>query len=155
MSSIYKNLFDDLFNESYEEYDLNTDEGYKKFNDDLNKIKEDKEANLLLKLFDIDLDKMLDDMSIIADKIHNQSKKENEEKNKQIEKKQEVKKEQKSNFVRPSSLLSYDHQLQLHKLVNEYVETMIKPYNNDTLTDKQINDAYAGLYEFAAWVMNK
>ena len=32
---------------------------------------------------------------------------------------------------------------------------MIKPYNNGLLTNQQINDAYAGLYEFAAWIMNR
>ena len=41
------------------------------------------------------------------------------------------------------------------ELHQKYVDTMVKPYNNGLLTNQQINDAYAGLYEFAAWVMNK
>jgi hypothetical protein len=57
--------------------------------------------------------------------------------------------------VRPSELLDYDHKLQLHKITQQYIDEMIKPYNNGKLTDEQINDAYAGLYEFAAWIMNK
>ena len=58
-------------------------------------------------------------------------------------------------FIRPSELLNVSQKLQLHKIVQEYVDTMIKPYNKGALTTQQINDAYAGLYEFAAWVMNK
>jgi len=52
--------------------------------------------------------------------------------------------------------LSIDQKLQLHKIVQEYVDTMIKPFNKGgVLTNQQINDAYAGLYEFAAWIMNR
>ena len=54
---------------------------------------------------------------------------------------------------RPSSKLTTEQGLKLHKLVQEYVDTMIKPYNNGRLTQEQINDDYAGLYEFASWVL--
>ena len=58
---------------------------------------------------------------------------------------------------RPSELISTEAGLQIHKLVQEYVDTMIKPYNpaEGGLTQKAINDAYAGLYEFACWLYNK
>lgn len=55
---------------------------------------------------------------------------------------------------RPSNHVSVDQGLKLHKIVGEYVDTMIRPYykgNNPNV----INDAYAGLYEFACWVLNK
>ena len=60
-----------------------------------------------------------------------------------------------SKFKKPSELLTVGQKLQLHKIVQEYVDKMIKPYNNGLLSNQQINDAYAGLYEFAAWIMNK
>ena len=58
---------------------------------------------------------------------------------------------------RPSELISTEAGLQIHKLVQEYVDTMIKPYNptEGGLTQKAINDAYAGLYEFSCWLYNK
>ena len=58
-------------------------------------------------------------------------------------------------FNRPSELLSIPQKLQLHKIVQEYVDTVIKPFNNGVLTNDQINDAYAGLYEFGAWILNR
>ena len=58
---------------------------------------------------------------------------------------------------RPSEKISTELGLQVHKLVQEYIDTMVKPYNPKVggLTTKQINDAYAGLYEFACWILNK
>lgn len=58
-------------------------------------------------------------------------------------------------FDRPSDKLTVDQKLQLHKLTQEYVDTMIKPFSKGVLNDNQINDAYAGLYEFAAWILKK
>ena len=58
-------------------------------------------------------------------------------------------------FKRPSELLTIQQKLQLHKLVQEYVDTAIKPFNKGILTNNQINDAYAGLYEFGAWILAK
>lgn len=53
----------------------------------------------------------------------------------------------------PSSKLSIERKQNIHKIVTEYVDTMIRPYTDmDTET---INDAYAGLFEFACWVLNK
>ena len=67
----------------------------------------------------------------------------------------EFKQEFKQEFKRPSELLTIPQKLQLHKLVQEYVDTAIKPFNKGILTNDQINDAYAGLYEFGAWILNK
>ena len=64
------------------------------------------------------------------------------------------KKDSKKEINRPSKTISTQVGLKLHKLVQEYVDTMIKPYNPKVngLTNEQINDAYAGLYEFACWI---
>lgn len=63
--------------------------------------------------------------------------------------KQEVK------FERPSSKLTTEQGLQLHKLTQEYVDTMVKPYAKNHMSEQAINDAYVGLYEFAAWILLK
>lgn len=71
------------------------------------------------------------------------------------DKKLPVKTENKPEFIRPSASLSVDTGLQIHRLVQEYVDTMIKPYSKGVISQDTINDAYAGLYEFAAWIYNK
>ena len=55
---------------------------------------------------------------------------------------------------RPSEQIdNVDAKLQIHRLVAEYSDTYIKPYiSNDEKGKKLINDAYAGLYEFACWI---
>lgn len=56
---------------------------------------------------------------------------------------------------RPSSHIDVQRGIQIHKLVTEYVDTMIRPYSQGLVDNKVINDAYAGLYEFACWLINK
>ena len=60
-------------------------------------------------------------------------------------------------LIRPSNKVSTEVGLQIHKLVQEYIDTMVKPYNpkNGGLSIESINNAYAGLYEFACWIYNK
>jgi hypothetical protein len=123
----------------FQVYDLTTEEGYKGFNEQLDNL-ESKDLSIL-DLFGLDSKKVIETLREIGDRTYNQSKK---------EKKQEEKK-----FNRPSDLLDVNKKLQIHKIVEEYINTMIKPFNNGKLTDNQINDAYAGLFEFACWIMNK
>ena len=66
-----------------------------------------------------------------------------------------AKEPEKPKFVRPSTKLTTEQGLQLHKLVQEYVDTMIKPMSKGMVSDEIINDAYVGLYEFAAWLLLK
>lgn len=140
-------IFNDMDDENVKEYDLTSKEGYNEFKKQINELKENKTFHNLLNIFDVDSNDLLKTINDLADSIYE----ENEHNDST-----EIKKEnEKKHFVRPSEKLDYDHQLQLHKIVQEYIDTMIKPFNNGTLTDEQINDAYAGLYEFAAWVMNK
>ena len=55
----------------------------------------------------------------------------------------------------PSNHIPTNVGLQIHKLVQEYIDTMIKPYAKGILDNKSINDAYAGLYEYSCWIFNK
>ena len=58
--------------------------------------------------------------------------------------------------VLPSEKLDdMDKKLEIHKIVQSYVDTEIKPYVSDVLTQEQISDAYSALYEFACWILNK
>ena len=137
-----------------ESIDLSTDEGLNKFNKSLDELE-----GYDLGIFDIFIDELRD----LGTKLHNQLKEKDEKK--EAEKKEEIKSNpidrnlidhsNGQNFTRPSESLSIDKKLTLHKIVQEYIDTMIKPYNHGTLTNDQINDAYAGLYEFGAWVLNK
>lgn len=136
--------------------DLKTDEGLNKFNKSLDELE-----GYDLGIFDIFIDELRD----LGTKLHNQLKEKDKKEKVQEEKKEEIKSNPidrnlidhstGQDFTRPSELLSIDKKLTLHKIVQEYIDTMIKPYNHGTLTNDQINDAYAGLYEFGAWVLNK
>lgn len=135
-------------------YDLTTEEGLKGFNEQLDTLEE---ADLeLLNLFGINSKDWIKGMRDIGKKIYDNANKEVEEKKqpKQIERK-EIDHTIGKEFKRPSELLTVDQKLQLHKIVQEYVDKMIKPYNNGLLSTNQINDAYAGLYEFGAWVLKR
>lgn len=123
-----------------EVFDLSTDEGLKGYNEQLDEL-QNSDLNIL-KLFGIDGDDMIDRLRKIGQAIHDSNKEEEPE-------------EETPKFTRPSDLLDVNKKLQIHKIVQEYVDTMVKPFNNGKLTQQQINDAYAGLFEFACWVMNK
>ena len=122
-----------------EVFDLTTKEGLEGYNKQLDQL-ENSDLGIL-KLFGIDGDDVIDRLRKIGIAIYENNKKEKEEET--------------NKFTRPSDLLDVDKKLQIHKIVQEYVDTMIKPFNNGKLTENQINDAYAGLFEFACWVMNR
>jgi len=150
-------------------YDLSTDEGLEGYNEQLDQLEN---ASLdVLNSFGINGKEWIKGMRDLGQKIYEQNKKKEQKKLdkaqrivkqavKQMERKEEdhsdePEEDENPKFVRPSQKLSIQQKLQLHKIVQEYVDTMIKPFNDGHLTNGQINDAYAGLYEFAAWVMNK
>ena len=82
--------------------------------------------------------------------------KEKETNNSKIERKEVDHSEEVTNEIdRPSNHVSVQQGLNIHKIVTEYVDTMIKPYSKGLVDDKVINDAYAGLYEFACWILNR
>lgn len=138
-----ENFLERLFNNVNEDerLDLTKKEDVEKFHEKINELRKNEAFLSLAQLFGYDLTDELDTLDEFADNTFKKA----EEKRKQEEKKIE----------RPSTKLTTEQGLQVHKLVQEYVDTMIRPFNNGVLSNDQINDAYAGLYEFAAWILNK
>ena len=139
MENFLKHLLDSV-NED-ERLDLTKKEDVEKFHEKINELRENEAFLTLTQIFGYDLADELDELDKFADNTFQKA----EEKRKQEEKKIE----------RPSTKLTTEQGLQIHKLVQEYVDTMVRPFNNGVLSNAQINDAYAGLYEFAAWILNK
>lgn len=139
MENFLKHLLDSV-NED-ERLDLTKKEDVEKFHEKINELRENAAFLTLAQIFGYDLTDELNELDKFADNTFQKA----EEKRKQEEKKIE----------RPSTKLTTEQGLQIHKLVQEYVDTMVRPFNNGVLSNDQINDAYAGLYEFAAWVLNK
>lgn len=157
-----------------ETFDLTTEEGYEGFKKAIADLR--KTDPSIFNLFGIDINEWLDNVEELGKNLREAKKDIKEIKNKrkdlikeglkQMERKEvdhseedddEDKKEDinEQEFKRPSELLSIEQKLQLHKLVQEYVDTTIRPFNKGILSNDQINDAYAGLYEFGAWILNK
>jgi len=147
----------DANKDSVKTYDLTTKEGLEGFNKQLDELDE---ADLsLLNLFGINSKEWINGMRELGKKIYDNANKEAEEveekkQPKQIERK-EVDHTEHTELKRPSELLTVNQKLQMHKYVQEYVDTMIKPFNNGVLTTDQINDAYAGLFEFGCWLVKR
>ena len=139
MENFLKHLLDSV-NED-ERLDLTKKEDVEKFHEKINELRENEVFLTLTQIFGYDLTDELDELDKFADNTFQKA----EEKRKQEEKKLE----------RPSTKLTTEQGLQIHKLVQEYVDTMVRPFNNGVLSNDQINDAYAGLYEFASWILNK
>lgn len=139
MENFLKHLLDSV-NED-ERLDLTKKEDVEKFHEKINELRENEAFLTLTQIFGYDLTDELNELDKFADNTFQKA----EEKRKQEEKKIE----------RPSTKLTTEQGLQIHKLVQEYVDTMVRPFNNGVLSNDQINDAYAGLYEFAAWILNK
>ena len=139
MENFLKHLLDSV-NED-ERLDLTKKEDVEKFHEKINELRENEAFLTLTQIFGYDLTDELDELDKFADNTFQKA----AEKRKQEEKKIE----------RPSTKLTTEQGLQIHKLVQEYVDTMVRPFNNGVLSNAQINDAYAGLYEFAAWILNK
>ena len=143
--------------ENSKTFDVTTDQGLKGFDEYLFGLDKDtiEVLDSFKSFFGIDeKTDVLEGLSNLAHTINNAANKKEPER-KVVDHTELNEDEDKKTFNRPSENLSVDQKLKLHKLVQEYVDTMIRPFNNGTLTDTQINDAYAGLYEFAAWVLNR
>ena len=139
MENFLKHLLDSV-NED-ERLDLAKKEDVEKFHEKINELRENAAFLTLAQIFGYDLTDELNELDKFADNTFQKA----EEKRKQEEKKIE----------RPSTKLTTEQGLQIHKLVQEYVDTMVRPFNNGVLSNDQINDAYAGLYEFASWILHK
>lgn len=159
------NLIDfisDLQNNDFDlkevEIDLTNDEEYNSIVNSINKLKSNDLFMAMLTLFggnNDDLDLLLKKLENRRDQIiKDKHIQELSKSNKKVIDLSEEKDDNK--LVRPSQNIDVNMGLQIHKLVQEYIDTMIKPYNpkNGGLTTDQINNAYAGLYEFACWIYN-
>lgn len=162
--------FTDMDDNDVQVYDLSTEEGLKGYNEQLDQLEN---ASLdVLNAFGINGKEWIKGMRELGNKIHEQNKKKQADNKESVKfntkdivknnvkmQRQEIdhseEEEEEKKFKKPSEDLTISQKLQLHKIVQEYVDIMIKPYNNGLLTNQQINDAYAGLYEFAAWIMNR
>ena len=153
----------DKLNDSVKEIDLTNEDDYNDLVNQINEIKNDDTSKFVSAFFGLDED-FYDDVLDLLKKYRKQLIEQNQKKDKeyqpevaQVKKLIEDKSEEQPKIQRPSQNISTEAGLQIHKLVQEYVDTMIKPYNPKVggLTTKQINDAYAGLYEFATWLYNK
>lgn len=132
-----------------EKLDLGKDEDYAKFNnlvDECKKICNDDDSTSVLtkqlfeRLFGFDMNDIIDDIKKAGDDIHEQAVKERH-------------KEEKKVPELPSKSTPFDKQVNLHKIVGEYVDTYIRPYGK--MDTKVVDDVYAGLFEFACWIMNR
>ena len=132
-----------------EKLDLGKDEDYAKFNnlvDECKKVCNDDDSTSVLtkqlfeRLFGFDMNDIIDDIKKAGDDIHEQAVKER-------------KKEENKVPELPSNSTPFDKQVNLHKIVGEYVDTYIRPYGK--MDTKVVDDVYAGLFEFACWIMNR
>lgn len=152
------NIDESIF-ENVEKLDLTNDEDYNLLINEIKKLKDNPMFALVGSLFGVNdetLDELLNNVNEEREKLINKQQKENLpiKKSANVIEKQI---EDKSVIERPSQNIDVNAGLQIHKLVQEYIDTMIKPYNPKVggLTTEQVNDAYAGLYEFACWIYNK
>ena len=139
MENFLKHLLDSV-NED-ERLDLTKKEDVEKFHEKINELRKNEAFLTLAQIFGYDLTDELDELDKFADNT--------------FQKAEEKRKQEENKIERPSTKLTTEQGLQIHKLVQEYVDTMVRPFNNGVLSNAQINDAYAGLYEFAAWILNK
>ena len=132
-----------------EKLDLGKDEDYAKFNnlvDECKKVCNDDDSTSVLtkqlfdRLFGFDMNDIIDDIKKVGDDIHEQAVKERQ-------------KEENKVPELPSNSTPFDKQVNLHKIVGEYVDTYIRPYGK--MDTKVVDDVYAGLFEFACWIMNR
>lgn len=142
------------------EIDLTKKEDCEYLLNTINELKENPLFNFLGSLFGLDEESLNKVTKKIEDAEEAITKKEKQEEKKPVQKvviDKSIEEEPKKTIERPSQKIDVNAGLQIHKLVQEYIDTMIKPYNPKVggLTTEQVNDAYAGLYEFACWIYNK
>lgn len=139
----------DVKNTDVEKLDLSKDEDYAKFNnlvDECENVCNDDDSTSVLtkQLFETLFGFDMNDIKKAADEIHEQATKDRT--------KDEMNEETNLPDI-PSNSTPLDKQVQLHKIVGEYVDTYIRPYGK--MDTKVVDDVYAGLFEFACWIMNR
>lgn len=132
------NMMSDKNQEYNTELDLTKKEDVQKFHELVNELKDNLFVSTLVTSLIGENNGFFDKLNEFADKYY-----------------QEAHKDDQPQIDRPSNHIPTNVGLQIHKLVQEYVDTMIKPYAKGILDNKSINDAYAGLYEYSCWIFNK
>lgn len=117
--------------------DLTNKEDLNTFNESINELKNNSLFNLLMTISGENTESVLDSIKDLGNSIYENAHKD----------------DNKKEVERPSEKVSTEQGLQIHKLVAEYVDTIIKP--NSNFNTQTLNDIYAGLYEFACWIINK
>lgn len=167
----YNNKVNDL-KENMHKYDLNTEEGYTAF------IKEAAEIRTKLlendNVFSRKMVEVLDSFIEKAMREHSERMKENVETkkstandiiNKEVERQKEenhsklnvhnVVEEDNDNVDWPSSKLTVKQKRNVWHLVDQYMDEMIMPFVSDDINEDLVDDMASGLFEFAAWLLNK
>lgn len=132
--------------------DLKNENDYKKYNELIDNIESlMPECSLIMKLFGFEND-ICEKFREIGKLIHDNnidnaiSSNNNSNTNNVVTK-----------AILPSSNIeNIDVKMQIHRLTQEYIDTMMKPYlEKSEKTSKELNNAYTALFEFACWIYNK
>ena len=125
--------FADMDDKDVQVYDLSTEEGLKGYNDQLDQLEN---VSLdVLNAFGINGKEWIKNMRELGKKIHEQNKKKEQKQSVKVTPKEIVKnnvkiqrqevdhsEDEESKFKKPSELLTINQKLQLHKIVQEYVD---------------------------------
>lgn len=153
-------------------YDLNTQDGYESFIKDSAELRKDLEANdgvfskYMINLLDKAVKEVMqkhNDKKTLAEEIVNQEVERNRKMNNSKvntpceyhTKKVETESEADEEFVRPSDNLTYKQAKNIWNFVDEYMEAMVEPYLSEDVDEDTIDDMANGLFEFAAWLLNR
>ena len=141
--------------------DLTNENDYKKYNELIDNLESlMPKCNSFLSLFGFDDDNICEKFREIGKLIHDN--KENDKDNDIIENdnKNEVENNINNvvtkNVIPSANIDNIDTKMQIHRLTQEYIDTMMKPYleKSENMT-KQLNNAYTVLFEFACWIYNR
>ena len=124
-------------NQDNTELDLTKEEDVQKFHELVNELKDNSWISTLVTGLIGEDNEFFDKLNTFADNYY-----------------QETHKNDQPQFDRPSDHIPTNVGLQIHKLVQEYIDTMIKPYAKGILDNKSINDAYVGIYDYSCWLYN-
>ena len=124
-------------NQDNTELDLTKEEDVQKFHELVNELKGNSWISTLVTGLIGEDNEFFDKLNTFADNYY-----------------QEVHKNGQPQFDRPSDHIPTNVGLQIHKLVQEYIDTMIKPYAKGISDNKSINDAYVGIYDYSCWLYN-
>lgn len=153
-------------------YDLNTQDGYESFIKDSAELRKELEANdgvfskYMINLLDKAVKEVMqkhNDKKTLAEEIVNQEVERNRKMNNSKvntpceyhTKNVETESEADEKFVRPSDNLTYKQAKNIWNFVDEYMETMVEPYLSEDYDEDTIDDMANGLFEFAAWLLNR